>query len=75
MYWPEEDSVSVVKQENVVLPPVFALKCGKECSVKIRGKTYLAKCMEIGENAFNYVNEESLLNSLVLVLISSTVHV
>ena len=74
MYWPEEDSVSVIKQENVVLLPVLVLKCGEECSVKIWGTIYVVKCLQIGENAFNCV-EDSLLNALVLVLILSAVHV
>ena len=45
----EEDSVSIIKEKNVVSPPVENMKPGDKCSVKVRGKTYPARCLEIGE--------------------------
>ena len=52
MYWPKEDSISVLRQEDILSLPVSTLTRGGNCSVKIQGKTHITRCLEISKNAF-----------------------
>ena len=48
VYWPEEDSVSIVKDSSIV-PPVSELGKGDECEVKIGKKRFAGKFVDKGE--------------------------
>ncbi len=48
VFWPEEQSVSSVKIESITSPAQEELKCGTECTVKIKKQLHCGKIAATG---------------------------